>query len=326
MTRRLNVLFLPHPAGDRLFDPWGRDVVELVGRRHELRILNRERPVADELRGVDVVIDHGGAAGTREQADAAGSVRLWQILGTGFDHFDLDYWRALGIPVANCPGTLTAVALAELAMMLVLMLTRRYPAASANLRDGVFYEPVGRELAGRSICVVGFGASGRQLATRARAFEMRVSAVDIRRIDDEEIDAYGLEAAVGPELLDDRLAHADVVSLHLHLDATTRHLIDARRLALMKETALVVNTSRAALVDEDALVAALRAGELGGAGIDVFTEEPPSLDSPLLTAPNTILTPHIAGVTEEASWRRAESAAENVDRIAAGLEPLHLIS
>jgi phosphoglycerate dehydrogenase-like enzyme len=326
MTRRLNVLFLPHPAGDRLFDPWGRDVVELVGRRHELRILNRERPVADELRDVDVVIDHGGAAGTREQADAAGSVRLWQILGTGFDHFDLDYWRALGIPVANCPGTLTAVALAELAMMLVLMLTRRYPAASANLRDGVFYEPVGRELAGRSICVVGFGASGRQLATRARAFEMRVSAVDIRRIDDEEIDAYGLEAAVGPELLDDRLAHADVVSLHLHLDATTRHLIDARRLALMKKTALVVNTSRAALVDEGSLVAALRAGELGGAGIDVFTEEPPSLDSPLLTAPNTILTPHIAGVTEEASWRRAESAAENVDRIAAGLEPLHLIS
>jgi phosphoglycerate dehydrogenase-like enzyme len=325
MTRGLNVLFLPHPAGDRLFDPWGRDVVELVGRRHELRIQDRERPVKDELRDVDVVIDHGGAAGTREMADAAGDVRLWQILGTGFDHFDLDYWRARGIPVANCPGTLTAVALAELAMMLVLMLTRRYPAASANLRDGVFYEPVGRELGGRSLCVVGFGASGRELARRARAFEMRVSAVDIRRID-EEIDAYGLEAAVGPELLDDQLAHADVVSLHLHLDATTRRLIDARRLALMKETAFLVNASRAGLVDEEALVAALRAGELGGAGIDVFTEEPPSLDSPLLTAPNTILTPHIAGVTEEASWRRAESAAENVDRVAAGLEPLHLVS
>jgi phosphoglycerate dehydrogenase-like enzyme len=326
MTKGLSVMFLPHPAGDRLFDPWGSDVVELVGRRHELRIFDRERPVADQLRDVDAVIDHGGAAGTREMADAAGGVRLWQILGTGFDHFDLDYWRARGIPVANCPGTLTAVALAELAMMFVLMLARRYPSASANLRDGVFYEPVGRELGGRCICVVGFGASGRQLAFRARAFGMRVSAVDIRRIDEEEIDAYGLEAAVGPELLDDQLAQADVVSLHLHLDATTHHLIDARRLSLMKETAFLVNTSRGALVDEDALVAALRAGELGGAGIDVFTDEPPSPDAPLLTAPNTILTPHIAGVTEDASRRRAESAAENVDRVAAGLKPFHLIS
>jgi phosphoglycerate dehydrogenase-like enzyme len=325
MRKRLSVLFLPHPTGERLFVPWGHDVVELVGRWHEVRLLDLGRPLLDEFRNVDVVIDHGGAAGTREMADVAGSVKLWQILGTGFDHFDLDYWRARAIPVANCPGTLTAAALAELAMMFVLMLSRRYPAARSNVGEGVFYEPVGRELVARRLCVVGFGASGRELAIRARAFGMVISAVDIRAIEQEESEKYGLEAAADPQSLDDQLAKADVVSLHLHLNADTRHLIDARRLALMKETTFLVNTSRGALVDEDALVAALRTGKLGGAGIDVFGEEPLPADAPLLDAPNAILTPHIAGATEDASRRRAQAAAENVDRVAAGLEPHHLL-
>lgn len=325
MTKSLNVLFLPHPAGERLFEPWGRDVVELVGARHELRVLDREKPLAGQFEDVDVVVDHGGAAGTREMADAAGGVRLWQILGTGFDHFDLDYWREKGIPVANCPGTLTAAALADLAMMFVLMLARRYVEASVNLRDGLFYEPVGSELRGLRLCVVGFGASGRELATRARAFGMMVSAIDIRPFGEGEIGAYGLESAVGPEHLDEQLRLADVVSLHLHLDATTRHLIDARRLSLMKKTAFVVNVSRGALVDEDALVAALRDGRIAAAGLDVFAEEPPEPNSPLLALPNVVATPHIAGVTRQASRRRAEVAAENVDRVAAGLEPLHRI-
>ena len=107
--RRARVLLLPHPVGERLFEPWGRDVVDAIGDRHDLALFDAAAPLSAQFRGVDVVVDIGGAAGTRAMADAAaGGVRLWQILGTGFDHFDLAYWRSKGIPVANCPGLLSA--------------------------------------------------------------------------------------------------------------------------------------------------------------------------------------------------------------------------
>ncbi|MDX6562783.1 MAG: glyoxylate reductase [Gaiellales bacterium] len=320
---RISVLYLPHPEGPRLFDPWGRDVVELVGERHELLIFDRDQSPARQLAAADAVIDHGGASGTRAMADAAGRARLWQILGTGFDHFDLEYWRSRSIPVANCPGALTAVALADAAMMLLLMVARRYPEAWSDLRAGRFYTPAGTELAGLRLCVVGYGASGRELARRARAFGMSVAAIDVVPLPEADCATHGLAFAGAPADLDEQLALADAVSLHLHLDATTRHTIDARRLALMKPSAFIVNVARGELVDEDALVRALSEGALGGAGLDTFAEEPLAAGSPLLRLQNVVVTPHIAGVTRQASRRRAEIAAENVDRVAAGLEPLH---
>src|SRR5882672_12726148 len=149
MTKRLNVLFLPHPAYPSMFKPWGEDVMSAIGDRHDLRILDYEQPIKSQFEAVHVVIDQGGSAGTREMADvAAGTVRLWQILGTGLDHFDLDYWRSKGLPVANCPGPFSAVALAECAMMFILMLTRRYAVALKNLHNRQLYEPAGIELEG----------------------------------------------------------------------------------------------------------------------------------------------------------------------------------
>ena len=321
----MKVLFLPHPAGERLFEPWGRDVIDAVGTGHDLAVFDATRPLAEQFGGIDVVIDSGGAAGTREMADAAASVQLWQILGTGFDHFDLDYWRAKGIPVANCPGALSAVALADCAMMLILMLARRYPTAAANLSSGLFYEPVGTELERLQLCIVGFGASGRELARRARAFGMRLAVIDVREVGAEEREELGVEWVGGPARLDEAVAAADVVSLHLHLDETTRHLLDARRLALMKPSAFLVNVSRGELVDEEALARALAQGRLAGAGLDVFSAEPLDPESPLLFMPSVVATPHIAGVTYGTSLRRAQAAAENVDRIAAGLDPLYRI-
>jgi phosphoglycerate dehydrogenase-like enzyme len=318
----LDVVFLPHPRG--LFEPWGRDVLEAVGQRHAIRVYDPEAPVS-QLAAADVVIDHGGAAGTREQADAARRVRLWQILGTGFDHFDVEYWRGAGIPVANCPGTLTAGALADHAMLLLLLLARRFAETSARLAQGRFYEPAGTELAGLRLLVVGLGASGRELARRARGFGMEVAAIDVRPLERERAE-LGLAFAGGPDALEPQLALADVVSLHLHLDAATRHTLDARRLALLRPSAFVLNVSRGELVDEAALVAALTRGHLGGAGLDVFAEEPLPSDSPLLSLPNVVATPHVAGVTLQASRRRAAAAAANVDRIAAGLPPLHRIA
>lgn len=325
MTERLTVLYLPIPNKPSLFKPWGEDVIAALGDRHEVRVLDHSRPIAPQFAGVDVVIDHGGSVGTREMLEAATSARLWQILGTGLDHFDMEYWRSKNMPVANCPGPFSAVALAECALMFMLMLARKYPITQANLRSGVMYEPLGMELEGLRLCIVGFGASGRELARRAKPFGMRVVGIDIRDVGDDEIREFGLEFVGRPTDLDRVLSESDVVSLHLHLNQETRHIIDARRLSLMKPTAFLINVARGALVDEAALEEALLSGRIGGAGLDVFSQEPPDMSSPIFGLPNVIATPHISGVTNGTSRRRAQAAAENVDRIAAGLEPLYRV-
>ena len=327
MAEQLTVLFLPHPLGPSMFKPSGDDVIAAVGDRHDLRILDYDQPIAPQFDGVDVVIDHGGSAGTREMADAAeGKVRLWQILGTGFDHFDLDYWRSKNLPVANCPGIFSAVALAECAVMFMLMLARQYPVTQANLKEGELYRPVGMELEGLSLGIIGFGASGIELARRAAPFGLKMSVIDIRDVGEDEVREFGLDFVGKPKDLDAVIAASDFVSLHLHLNEETRHTIDARRLRLMKPTAFLINVARGALVDEDALIQVLAEGKIGGAGLDVFGQEPPDLNSEIFNLPNVIATPHISGATDGTSRKRAGAAAENVDRIAAGLEPLYLIS
>lgn len=327
MAERLTVLFLPHPLGPSMLKPAADDIVDAIGDRHDLHILDYDRPIAPQFDGVDVVIDHGGSAGTREMADAAaGVVRLWQILGTGFDHFNLDYWQSKNLPVANCPGIFSAVALAECAMMFMLMLARQYPVTQTNLKQGELYRPVGMELDGLKLGIIGFGASGIELARRAAPFGLKMSAIDIRDVEADEMREFGLEFAGKPEDLDSVVAASDFLSLHLHLNEETRHIIDARRLDLMKPTAFLINVARGALVDEAALIAALEAGKIAGAGLDVFGQEPPDLNSLIFSLPNVIATPHISGGTDGTSRKRAGAAAKNVDRIAAGLEPLYLIS
>ena len=327
MAERLTVLFLPHPLGPSMFKPSGDDVVAAIGDRHDLRILDYDQPIAPQFDGIDVVIDHGGSAGTREMADAAaGAVRLWQILGTGFDHFDLDYWRSKNLPVANCPGIFSAVALAECAMMFMLMLARQYPVTQTNLKQRELYRPSGMELDGLKLGIVGFGASGIELARRAAPFGLRMSVIDVRDVAADEVREFGLEFVGKPEDLDSVIATSDFLSLHLHLNEETRHIIDARRLGLMKSTAFLINVARGALVDEAALIEALSNRKIAGAGLDVFGQEPPDLNSVIFSLPNVIATPHISGGTDGTSRKRAGAAAENVDRIAAGLEPLYLIS
>ena len=326
MAERLTVLFLPHPLGPSMLKPAKDDVVAAIGDRHDLHILDYDQPIAPQFDGVDMVIDHGGSAGTREMADAAGKVRLWQILGTGFDHFDLEYWRSKNLPVANCPGIFSAVALAECAIMFILMLARQYPVTQTNLQQGELYRPVGMELDGLKLGIIGFGASGIELARRAAPFGLKMSAIDIRDVGTDEVSEFGLEFVGKPEDLDSVIATSDFLSLHLHLNAETRHIIDARRFDLMKSTAFLINVARGALVDEEALVEALAEGKIAGAGLDVFGQEPPDLDSAIFSLSNVIATPHISGGTDGTSRKRAGAAAENVDRMAAGLDPLYLIS
>jgi phosphoglycerate dehydrogenase-like enzyme len=321
--RPLQVLFLPPPPHQK--HPWQEDVLEAVGTRHNVILCDYNQPLSPQFKEVDVVIDFGGSMGTRPMADVAGSVKLWQVLGNGIDHFDLEYWRAKGISVANCPGELTGVPLAEMAIMFMLQLSRDWNKGQQNIRSGVMYDPMGSELEGKTLGLIGFGGTGRQLAKRAQCFGMRIIAVDVREVSDKERTEYAVEWVRGPEALGQLLRESDFVSLHLHLTPETRHIIDTERLEEMKPTAYLVNVSRGGLVDEEALADALRAKRLAGAALDVFSQEPPGADHPLLQFPNLVATPHVAGQTDGTSKRRAAFAAENVDRIARGQTPLALI-
>lgn len=319
MTNRLNVIYLPGRGAD---PTWEREVVAAIGPRHNLRIFDESRPLAPQFADVDAVVDLGGSWGTREMLDAAPNVKFWQIMGTGIEHFDFDYWSSRPVMISNCPGPMSAIALAEHAILLMLLVRRDYPQQVVNLASGVQHQPMGFELAGQTLLCVGFGASARELAKRAKGLGMRVLATDLVEVDDATRRAWGADAVYPADRLDDLIPQADVVSLHLHVTPETRHTIDARRMALMKPTAIIVNVARGALVDEDAMIAAVREDRIAGAGTDVATQEPPSPDSPLLTTPGIIVTPHTAGVTDGTARRRAEGSAVNLDRVAGGLEPL----
>jgi len=172
MSKGLRVLFLP--PGPLQIKPWFNDVVSSVSSRHSLLVFDCKRDLKTQFHEVDAVIDFGGKLGTREMADvAAGRVRLWQILGTGFDHFDLSYFKSKRIPVSNCPGYLSAPPLGDCALMFLLMLARRWHESQAELREGNLYNPVCQELKGLRLGLIGFGASAREFASNCCQFSQR---------------------------------------------------------------------------------------------------------------------------------------------------------
>lgn len=321
--KRLQVLFLAHPP--HLREPWLNDLRQALGSRHDFALWDEHQPLAPQFAKVDVVVDQGGVHSTRAMADVSPAVKLWQILGTGFEKFDLEYWRQKKIPVANTPGQFSADALGECAMMFMLMLARRWHETQVNLRESRFYAPLGRELAGARLLLIGFGASAKALAARARPFGMRVFAVEVREVSEAERREFGVEVVGKPADIDRLLPECDYVSLHLHLNDETRHILDARRLALLKPTACLINVARGALVDQVSLYRNLVEGRLAGAGLDVFESEPADPTDPLFKLPNVVATPHVSGSTDGTSRRRAQCVAANIDRVAQGLEPLYRI-
>jgi phosphoglycerate dehydrogenase-like enzyme len=302
-------------------EPWLADFRAAAEGRLDYAVLDDDAPLEPQLHGISVVVDQGGHA-TKELIDvgAAAGVKLWQVLGMGLDHAEVDHILGRGIALANTPGQMSAIALAEHALMLLLALAKQLPEAQRNCRIGRMYQPISEELEGHVLGIVGLGASGRELAKRAAALGLRVRAVDV--VPPPEAPAtYGVERFGDLGELDDLLRESDYLSVHVPLNASTRHLIDERRLALMKPTAIVINVARGRLIDEDALVDALRDGRLRGAGIDVFGEEPLTAQNPLLHLDNVVATPHTAGVTRGTSRRRSAVCVENARRILAG-EPI----
>lgn len=320
--RRVKVLYLPLEDIDPL---WQDEVIAAVSPCHDVTVFDRKKPLAEQFRGVEAVLDTGGTVGTRKMYDAAKDAKLWQILGTGLDHVDIEYMKTKNFVSANCPGHFSSVGLAECAMMYILMLSRGFHEAESNFKSRIQHRPTGLELEGTVLGIIGFGSSGRQLARRAKAFGMRIHAVDIRRVEPEILEEIRPEFMGAPDDIDRVVSASDFLSVHLHLTRETRHIIDARRIGLMKPSACIINVARGALIDETALHVALLNGRIAGAGLDVFADEPTDPNLPVYRLPNVVVTPHIAGATTGTARKRAAVAAQNVDRIAQGLEPLYRV-
>ena len=317
----MKVLYLRAPSG---LDGAYPDFVKAIEGRFSFEVYDPERPPAEQFEGVGVVVDPGGAVGTRALIDAAlaADVKLWQVTTNGTDHVDVAYFLEQGLPLANSPGRLSAVPLAEHVVLLILCFAKNLD----HNRAAGWQRRMGEELAGKRLGLIGFGASAREVARRAWPLGMRILAIDVVDFPQAELDEFHVEFLGGPDQLDSVLAQADYLSLHVHLNATTRHMINGRALGLMKPTAVLLNVARGELIDEAALVEALQEGWIKGAGLDVFEQEPLPADHPLLQQEDVILTPHSSGYTPDTPRRRMEAAVANVARIAKGLPPGDLVT
>jgi glyoxylate reductase len=246
-------------------------------------------------------------------------------VAVGYDNIDVAAATRAGITVTNTPGVLTD-ATADFAWALLLAVARKIVPADRFVRDGRFREWMmmefhGAELAGRTLGIAGFGRIGQAVARRGRGFGMHVIYASPRRA------AQAIEEELGAHYVDKAtlLTASDVLSLHVPLNAHTRHFLSDAEFAVMKPTALVINTARGPVIDEPALARALTGGAIGGAGIDVYEREP-AVDPALVAAPNTVLAPHIASATAETRTKMALMAAENVLAVLAGrpaVNPVH---
>jgi phosphoglycerate dehydrogenase-like enzyme len=271
----------------RTFGPWGDVDVDLDVRTEHLD----DQSLVAALRDVEIVVAmRERTPFPRDVLAAAPNLQLLVTTGMANASVDLDACRELGIEVRGTTGLRTSTA--ELTWGLVLALARHICTEDRGVREGAWQRTLGLELAGARLGVVGLGKLGAEVAKIGLAFGMDVVAWS-QNLQPERAAEVGVRAVDKHELF----ATSDVVTLHLKLSARTRGIVGAPELSVMRPTAYLINTSRGPLIDEAALVDALRQHTIAGAGLDVFDVEPLPVDHPLRTLPNTVLTPHIGYVT-----------------------------
>jgi phosphoglycerate dehydrogenase-like enzyme len=281
-------------------------------------------PGADPLAGLEsaeAALVSATFPGTAATFARAPRLRLVARFGIGYDNIDLAAATAAGICVTHTPEAPTE-STAEFAFALMLAVARRVPQADRRMRagaTGLAAELLGADLAGRKLGLVGCGRIGRRVAEFAAAFRMSVQGFDPH--------LAALPAGIARvDRLETLLASSDVVSLHLPLMPATRRLIDARALALLPAHAILINTARGGLVDEEALADALRSGRLAGAGLDVWDPEPPAAGHPLLRLEQVVASPHLAGFTAEGRARSHRTVAAQVLAFLRGARPDGLLN
>ncbi len=283
----------------------------------QLAIVNSEE-LNDELDDADVVIPEHVIV---DEAFLKRGRHLKLIqTGAGFDNVDIDACTANGAYVANASGV-NAVAVAEHIIAFILCWYKNIIALDGKLKRGQYsFDYRGAELADKVIGIIGFGNIGRQVACYAKAFNMRVLGYDIRSLDNNDMAEY-----VDFKTL---LRISDIITLHPFLNADTHHLISHQELELMKPDVFLINTSRGPVLDEAALIEALRLKKIAGAALDVFETEPLPADSPLRKLDNVILTPHTAGMPDGLKFhkKRYEFFIENIIRVSSGKAPVNALN
>jgi len=277
------------------------------------------------LKDADFVIGFADAAMNDDFFKSAPKLKLIQLMSAGYDRCDIDAARRAGVPISNNGGA-NAIAVAEHALMLMLAVSRRLVWQHNNVSGGRWRgnDPFSAgllELHGKTLGIIGLGTIGKKVARFAKAFNMHVYYYDTVRLTEDQEDALGVRFRLFHEVV----RMGDIVSLHVPLIPSTKHLMGTKELAMMKPTAILVNTCRGPVVDEVALHAALAANKIAGAGLDVFDQEPPPSDNPLFTLNNVVLTAHLAGPTADNQHTRFRNAFDNVQRVARGEKPLWVI-
>ena len=292
----------------------------------ELTIYDRTTPDEVIMRAInaDALLTNKVILGEKELAQLP-QLRYIGVQATGYNVVDLEAARKYGITVTNIPAYSTA-SVAQMVMAHLLNITQRTGHYARQCCEGrwsinpdfCYWDTPLIELAGKQMGIVGFGRTGSAVARLAAAFGMKVTAYTSKS---QEALPEGVEKLS----LDDLFASSDVVSLHCPLPPDTRHLVNAQRLALMKPTAILINTARGPIVDEQAMADALNSGVLHAAGVDVLCEEPPRAGSPLFTARNCFITPHIAWATLEARTRLLQICEANLRAFIEG-HPQNVVS
>ena len=271
--------------------------------------------IAEKIGNFEVVVVRSRTKMTRELIAKADKCKIIARVGIGLDNIDQDAAKEKNIRVINAvEGAITAVA--ELVIGLMISMAREIPRADREIRNGnwIKKELMGSELKGKYLGIVGLGNIGKRLGRLARALNMNIIGYDVIPINDEFSKEVGLMKAD----LDTLLSSADYVSFHVPLLDSTRHMINAEKLKMMKNTARIINTSRGGVIDEEALYNSLKDGSLAGAALDVFEVEP-ATENKLITLPNFIATPHIGAQTKEAQLLAANIIAEKIIQILRGV-------
>lgn len=308
----------------------GRAVEHLEAAGHTVETWPGELPpppgaLADRLAAADAALTTVVDFITPEMLTAAPRLKVVANMAVGYDNVDPAAAAALGIWVTNTPGVL-AETTADMAWALLMAAARNVVASDRDTRAGGWktWSPtgfLGVDVFGATLGIVGLGEIGEAVARRATGFKMRVLYHSRTRKPALEAD-LGLRYCHLPELL----AEADFVTLHTPLTPETRHLMGPAQFAAMKRSAILVNTARGGVVDQDALIQALRSGTIAGAALDVTTPEPLPLDNPLFSFPNVVITPHIASASLATRSRMAEMAAANIIAVLQGYSPINPVN
>lgn len=291
-------------------------------------IIDYNKPLLPQLVDADVIVNDFSKV-DKTLIDGCPKLRLVHQIGIGYDSVDVAYCTSKSVYVANVPLA-NAVSVAEHTMFLILYLAKNMKGTSTNTGTSILESRLagvlGSELQGKTITIIGLGATGLEVAKRSKSFGIHVVAVTKNPSLKKPEKEYFVDSIGGLETLSESLARADYVSLHTPLTAETRSMIGKKELSLMKKSSFLINVARAPIVDREALFTELSSKKISGAAFDVFWEEPADSNDKLLKLDNFVLTPHIAGWTHESVDAIARIITTNIERISQAQVPLTIVN